>query len=50
MFQSGIQSPPVDIGFTEKKTMLVKILDALNDDSFGTKAHLQAMTALKIIR
>ena len=30
--------------------MMDKIRDALNDDSFGSKAHLDAMTALKIIR
>ena len=30
--------------------MMIKILDVLKDDSLDTRAHLDAMTALKIIR
>ena len=38
------------MGFAERKSMMIKVIEVLKDDSLDTKAHLDAMTALKIIR
>jgi len=37
------------MGFAERKSMMIKVIEVLKDDSLDTKAHLDAMTALKII-
>ena len=38
------------MGFPEKRSMMIKVLEVLKDNSLDSKAHLDAMTALKIIR